>query len=164
MDRYLLETGSMRKALGLAQDTEAFCDAQTRDGLVKRSYLYNTYGVVKLQHQDNVAAGEWFQKAYQIRRQHLGETDANTVAVRGNLMLVLLGEERYSEIVDTLTPVRDLLTTALSHIPIRMTSTIFDQLAMAFFYLGRYDEAWDHIQESVRLSKDTQPMYSQGSG
>lgn len=154
----------MRKAFDLAADTEAYCDPQTRDGQVKLSYIYNTYGVVKLQHQDNVAAGQWFQKAYQIRRQHLGELDVNSVAARGNSMLVLLNQQRYNEIADTLTPVRDLLKTILSHLPIRMTCTIFDQLAMAFFFLGRYDEAWDHIQESVRLSKDTLPVYSQGSG
>lgn len=154
----------MKKGFDLAVDTEDFCDRQTRDGQLKLSYLHNTYGVVNLQHQDNVAAGEWFQKAYQIRRQYLGELDVNTVAVRGNFMLVLLNEQRYSEIVDTLTPARDLLTTTLSHLPTRMTCTIFDQLAMAFFFLGKYDEAWDHMQESIRLSKDTLPMYSQGSG
>ena len=154
----------MKKAFDLAVDTEAHCNRETIEGLVKLSYIHNTYGVVKLQHQDNVAAGNWFQKAYQIRRQHLGELDINTVAARGNLMLVLLNKQCYNEIIDTLTPARNLLTTSLSHLPVRMTCTIFDQLAMAFYFLSRYDEAWYHIQESVRLSKDTLPMYSQGSG
>ena len=154
----------MGKAFRLAQDTEPFCTPEIESYQVKLSYIFNTYGVVKLQHQDNDAAKEWFQRTYQIRKQYLGELDVNTVAVRGNIMMVLMNEHRYQEIVETLLPVRDLVPSTLSHLPIRLAATIFDQLAIAFMNLGRYDEAWQHMQKSVKMSKDTSGIYSQPSG
>lgn len=46
--RYLLETGSMAKALALAKHTEPVCDLTTREGELRLSYLLNTYACVSL--------------------------------------------------------------------------------------------------------------------
>jgi len=79
-------------------------------------------------------------------------------------MLVLLNEQKPQEVIDTLTPSSELIATTLSHLPNRTATSIHDQLAMAHFELGHFDEAWAHQQKSVRMSAaDGLPFYSQES-
>lgn len=161
--RYLLETGSMAKALSLAQEAEILCDVNTKEGKKQLSYLYNTYGVVKLQHDDLSSAKQWFQRAYDIRKEHLGEFDVNTVAVKFNFVLVLLNEKRYTEAIDDLKPLRNLVLNK-PDLPTRIASSVYDFLCIACMHLAKLDEAWDYIQISIDMTKDSVPLYSQGSG
>lgn len=154
----------MAKALKLAQVVESFCDLNTNHGRLQVSYLYNTYGVVALQHKDDKAAWDWFQKCLDIRMELLGEYEVNTCAVRGNQTFVLLNEKRYDQVVQRLLPFRDRAFTVMADLPIRVKTPIFDQLAMAYMSLGQFDEAWTHLEVSMGLSKeDNLPMLSQGS-
>ncbi len=154
----------MATALKMAQMAESACDLTTNDGRLQVAYLYNTYGVVALQHKDDRAAWDWFQKCLDIRMEFPGETNVNTVAVRGNQMLVLLNEKRFAQVVETLLPFRNRLDTGMAHIPARVKTGMFDQLSMAYMGLGQLDEAWTHLQISMDMSKQSNlPMLSQGS-
>jgi hypothetical protein len=154
----------MATALSLAQLAEPFCDLNTNEGRLQASYLYNTYGVISLQHKDDKAAWDWFQKCLDIRTEILGEYEVNTCAVRGNQTFVLLNEKKYEEVVQRLLPFRDRAFTTMADVPVRVKTPIFDQLAMAYLSLEQFDEAWTHLQISMDLSKqDNLPMHSQGS-
>lgn len=159
----MLETGSMRKAHDLAHEAEAFCDSITEKGKVQLSYLYNTYGVIDMQHEDLESAKTWFQRAFHIRKEYLGECDVNTVAVKMNLVLVLLNEKRYTEARDELAPLMSQMST-MSQLPTRITSGVFDFLSIVSIQMGKFNEAWDYIQKSIDMTRDTVPHYSQGSG
>ena len=161
--RYLLETGSMKLAQSLAEDAEPLCDAATDRGKVQLSYLYNTYGVVQLQHQNIDSAETWFKQVYDIRRRHLGDLDINTVAVRLNFILVLLDKKRYEEAMTDLNALRELLP-SMPELPVRMASGVFDFLSVACFRSGDFDDAWSHIQTSIKMTEQSVPPISQGSG
>lgn len=153
----------MASAYSLAEHAEPLCDPATKKGQVQLSYLYNTYGVVELQHHNLHLAENWFQKVYAIRKQHLGELDINTVAVRMNSVLVLLDQKRYHDAIQDLDRLRNLLP-SMPDLPVRMSSGVYDYLGVACFRLGKPDEAWNHIQQSIEMTKETVPLFSQGSG
>lgn len=153
----------MKSAQSLAEHAESLCDPTTEKGQVQLSYLHNTYGVVRLQHRNLESAENWFRKVYDIRKKYLGETDINTVAVMLNFILVLLDQKRYHDAIGDLKPLRNLLPT-MPDLPPRMASGVYDFLSIACFQLGRLDEAWEHIQQSIEMTRETVPPYSQGSG
>ena len=153
----------MKSAQSLAEHAESLCDPTTKRGQVQLSYLQNTYGVVRLHHRDFESAENWFRRVYDIRKKYLGENDINTVAVKLNLILVLLDQKRYQDAIEDLKPLRSLLST-MSDVPPRMASGVYDFLSVACFRLGRLDEAWEHIRRSIDMTKDTVPLYSPGSG
>lgn len=57
-----------------------------------------------------------------------------------------------------------MIKTSLAYLPVRVKCPIYDHLAMAYLGLGQLQEAWNHMQMSIDLSKDELPMFSQGSG
>ena len=79
----VLEPQDLQRAV-VSQSAEPFCDLNTNSGRLQASYLYNTYGVVALQHKDDKTAWGWFQRCLDIRVELLGEYEVNTYTVRGN--------------------------------------------------------------------------------
>ena len=153
----------MAKSLSLINDTEPFCDASTTNGQIQLSYLQNARGLIALQHQQQAEARSWFESAFAVRKQYLGELNVNTVAVQGNLALTLVNERRWEDSIAFNEPRRASIEQIL-HIPVRLRSSIYDVLCSAYLETGQLDKAWEAIEASTRMVKDVIPVYSQLTG
>lgn len=161
--RYLLETGAMAKSLDITHSTEPFCDTSTKEGKIQLSYLQNNIGLIELQHQKQEEARRWFQAAEAVRKKYLGDSDINTVAVQGNLALTLINERKWEDLI-AFNEARNEAIRDKSHIPIRLRSSVYDLLSLAYLETGELDKALEAIDTSVELNKDSLPVYSQHSG
>lgn len=153
----------MAKFLSLIEDTEPFCDISNSKGQLQLSYLHNARGIIALQHQQQAEARSWFERAFTVRKQHLGELDVNTVAVQGNLALTLVNERCWVDLIAFNEPRRDSIE-GLLHIPMRLRSPIYDLLSLAYLETKQLDKAWEAIETSTNLVKNVIPVYSQLNG
>lgn len=161
--RYLLETGSMAKSLGLINDTEQYCDSGTRDGEIQKSVLQMNRGTIFLQHQQLAEARKCYEQAFEVRRKHLGLLDVNTVAAQNNLALTLLNERRWKDLIAFNEVRRDSIP-ALTHIPARLRSSIYEFLALAYREVGQISNAWDAMDKSAEILDGQIAAYSQLNG
>lgn len=153
----------MADAYDICRNTEFLCDIVTKQGAVNMSYIYNSYGVVEMQHENYIVARNWFDKVYEIRQEHLGSGDLNTVGPQLNILLILLYDGKYQEALDRLPLVEELF----SKVPDpgdRLLSLIPEVRSTSYMHLGRLNEAWDELQVSIEMTKYRVKLYSQGSG
>lgn len=153
----------MERALDLAKSAEPLCDRSTPKGALQRSYLSNTYAVIELQHQNTSGALQLFKETYDIRKAQLGEYHANTLAIKTNVALAMLGNLQFQEVVTFLEPDKDTMPT-LSDIPARITAGVFWYLAMAHYLLGSNTLAWDTLQQAIDMLRAEQSEDSQLTG
>ncbi|KAI1617986.1 hypothetical protein EDD37DRAFT_676913 [Exophiala viscosa] len=161
--RYLLETGWMKKCLSVVEVAESFCNPDTVEGKLRLAYLTNARGIFALQHQNLAEARSLFERVEQIRLEHLGELDPNTIAVQNNLALTLVNERRWQDVV-TLNDRRRRLIADRDDVPLRLRTSIFDGLCSAYLEMGLLNKAMDAINTSINMSKATLPLISQLSG
>ncbi|KAJ8133572.1 hypothetical protein O1611_g62 [Lasiodiplodia mahajangana] len=147
--RYLLEKGHMEKALVLARCAEQQVQGNGAEADLQRGALYNTYGVVALQHGNHGEAETWFRRTKLLRERHMSNTH----------VLVI----RAQDVIDELTQMRKAIDENET-LPIRDRSAVDDFLAEAHLFLGNYDTAWMHLQRSISMTRDSVPLESQGSG
>ncbi|KAF4447328.1 TPR-like protein [Fusarium austroafricanum] len=160
---YLLETGFMDKALTLARCAEQQLKGNSAETTLQRASLYNTYGVVALQHGEFDAAETWFRETQTLRERHLTTSHALVVGVTLNLVLLLLNQMRPEDAVGELKKRDEEIKQDLT-LPIRYRSGVDDFLAEAYLFLGHYDIAWECLQRSIAMTRETLPLESQGSG
>jgi tetratricopeptide (TPR) repeat protein len=154
----------MEKALHVAECSECeLRDEATPEADLQLAFLYNTYGVIKMQHGETSAAESWFRQVKELRQRHLNDADVLVIGVTMNLVLLLLNQMRLNEAIATLAKCREAIALA-KNIPVRLESGIDDLLAEAHLFSGNYDEAWNFIQRSIEMTRQSVPEESQGSG
>ncbi|KAH6973791.1 hypothetical protein BKA56DRAFT_106799 [Ilyonectria sp. MPI-CAGE-AT-0026] len=153
----------MEKALNMAKCAEQQLRGDNAETALQRAILYNTYGVVALQHGDFDAAETWFRKTKSLRECHLSSAHVLVVGVTLNLILLLLNQMRAQEAVEELTQKGEAIDQDET-LPVRYRSDVDDFLAEAHLLLSHYDTAWECLQRSIAMTRETVPLESQGSG
>jgi hypothetical protein len=160
--RYLLETGSMAKALVLVEAAEELCDLDTEQGELQITYLYNARGIIALQHQQVVEGRAWFERTYDIRKRYLGVNNVNTAAVEGNLSLTLLTERRWEDLISfNNTRRQNFESRSITNIPARLSFAIYNLLALAYLETSQLDGAWENICKATNMISGEAPVFSQ---
>lgn len=153
----------MEKALNMARCAEQQLRGDNAEAVLQRATLYNTYGVVALQHGDHDAAEKWFRQTKALRECHMSGAHVLVVGATLNLVLLLLNQMRAQEAIEELTQKREAINRDET-LPVRYRSGVDDFLAEAHLFLGHYDTAWECLQRSIAMTRETVPLESQGSG